>query len=90
MIKLVNNSGEIVFILEPGNITKMQMGEPLSINLKELGLQGEVKMYWTPDVIRLAMDLAVEKETNHCITADFLDKKVKESLDWRVLDRVAS
>jgi len=90
MIKLVNNSGEIVFILEPGNITKMQMGEPLSINLKELGLQGEVKMYWTPDVIRLAMDLAVEKEINHCITADFLDKKIKESLDWRVLDRVAS
>lgn len=90
MIKLVNNSGEIVFILEPGNITKMQMGEPLSINLKELGLQGEVKMYWTPDVLRLAMDLAVEKETNHCITTDFLDKKVKESLDWRVLDRAAS
>jgi hypothetical protein len=90
MIKAVTNDGEIIFMLEPGNVTKLQTGEPLSVNLRELGVLGEIKIYWTPDVIRLAMDMALEKEKNRCITADWLDKKIKESLEWRVLDRVAS
>lgn len=90
MIKLANSDGEIVFILEPGNITNLQMGKPLSVDLKELGIPGAVKLYWTPDVIRLAMDLATEKETQKCISSDWLHKKIQESLEWRVLDRVAS
>ena len=90
MIKLANSDGEIVFILEPGNVTKMQMGEPLSINLKELGIPGEVKIYWTPDIIRMAMEIAVEKETHKCISSDWLDKRIQDSLEWRVIDRVAS
>lgn len=90
MIKAVTNDGEIIFILEPGNITKLQMGEPLSVNLKELGLAGQLKVYWTPDILHLAMDMATEKEASGCISADWLDAKIKESLEWRVHDRVAS
>ena len=90
VIKLVNNDGEIIFILEPGNITKLQMGEPLSVNLKELGIPGQLKVYYCPDVIRLAIDLANHKVKAKCIDAKWLEERIAESLDWRPLDRVAN
>ena len=90
MIKLVNNTGEIVFILEPGNITNLQMGQPLSINLKELGISGELVIYYTPDAVRFAIDMANYKAEKHVIDSGWLDRHIKESLDWRPLDRVAN
>ena len=90
MIKMVDNSGEVIFILEPGNITNLRMGEPLSVNLKELGLKGELKIYYCPDVIRLAVDLANEKAERKVIETSRLHEMIQNSLEWRPLDRVAN
>jgi hypothetical protein len=90
MIKLVTNDGDMIFILEPGNITKIQMGEPLSINLHELGIKGHVYVAWTPDVPGMAIDLANEKAKNKCITTTRLNELLKKALDRDPLDRVAN
>ena len=90
MIKAVTNEGEIVFILEPGNVTKLKQGEPLSVNLHELGISGNLKMYWTPDALRFAMDMADEKEKHLVISSEWLDRKIKDSLEWPVIDRTAN
>jgi hypothetical protein len=89
MIKLMNNTGELVFILEPGNITKLQMGQPLSVDLSEFRGSRQLTIYWTPDILRLALEMAEHKDGEGCIESTWLDEAIKKSLEWQVADRVA-
>jgi hypothetical protein len=90
MIKSVLSDGEIVFILEPGNITKLSQGDPLCVNLKELGVPGHIRIYWTPDVQSLVIDLANEKANSACITTERLDAIVRNALGRKPVNRVTN
>jgi hypothetical protein len=57
MIKLGTGDGKVLFILEPGNITRLKFGEPITVNLKELGLEGEIILAFCPDIEWLALQL---------------------------------
>ncbi len=90
MIRMQNNDGDVILILEPGNITNMMTGKPVSIDMSEFRHVGQVLIYWTPDVVRLAMEMGKEKEEKQCITAERFQELIAHSLEWRVLDRVVS
>ena len=90
MIKMVDNDGRACFILEPASLTNLHLGKGITLNLNELGLQGEVIVYFSPDILRFALKMQERKEKFKCIDEKWLQDEIRKSQTWEPIDRAAS
>lgn len=87
-VKLSN--GDPVVVLEPANIRKLKEGEPLRVNLSQLGIDKTVHIYFCPDQKRLEAEFRIQNDKKHVLTDEEIDGIIVGSKDWRELDRAAN
>ena len=87
-VKLSN--GDPVVVLEPANIREMKDGKPVNVDLTQLGGNGTLRIYFTPDLVRLVSEFKQQNDKKHVLTDEEIDGIIVGSKDWRERDRAAN
>lgn len=83
MIRMALTGEMGLCILEPGNLRRLREGDPIRLDLRQFGLQGELMIAFTNDIEW--MELEIKKQMP--IASDSLAKLLEKGITLKPVDR---